>query len=75
MSQPSPITSGMQRLWGESTPAVRLIALANIVIFGIPALADFVGFRLLGISLSDLLLMWVPRTISPLPPAISIIAF
>ena len=58
MSQQSPITSGMQRLWGESTPAVRLIALANIVIFGIPALADLVGFRLLGISLSDLLLMW-----------------
>jgi rhomboid protease GluP len=58
MSQQSPITSGMQRLWGESTPAVRLIALANIVIFGVPALADLVGFRLLGISLSNLLLMW-----------------
>ena len=58
MSQPSPITSGMQRLWGDSTPAVRVIALVNIVVFAIPALADFVGFRLLGISLSDLLLMW-----------------
>ncbi|RLT24028.1 MAG: rhomboid family intramembrane serine protease [Chloroflexi bacterium] len=58
MSQPSPITSGMQRLWGDSTPAVRVIALVNIVVFAIPALADFVGFRLLGISLTDLLLMW-----------------
>ena len=58
MSQPSPLTSGMQRLWGDSTPAVRVIALVNIVVFAIPALADFVGFRLLGISLSDLLQMW-----------------
>ena len=58
MSQPSPITSGMQRLWSDSTPAVRVIALVNIVVFAIPALADFVGFRLLGISLTDLLLMW-----------------
>lgn len=57
MSQ-SPITSGMQRLWGESTPAVRIIVLANIVVFAIPALADLVGFRILGISLYDLLLMW-----------------
>ncbi len=58
MSQPSPIMGGMQRLWSNSTPAVRIIALANIVIFAIPALADIVGFRLLGISLSNLLLMW-----------------
>jgi rhomboid protease GluP len=58
MSQQSPITSGIQRLWGDSTPAVRVIALANIVVFAVPALADLVGFRLLGISLSDLLLMW-----------------
>jgi rhomboid protease GluP len=48
----------MQRLWSDSTPAVRVIALVNIVVFAIPALADFVGFRLLGISLTDLLLMW-----------------
>jgi len=58
MSQQSPITNGMQRLWNDSTPAVRVIALANIVIFAVPALADLVRFRFLGISLSDLLLMW-----------------
>lgn len=57
MSQ-SPITSGIQRLWGNSTPAVRIIALTNIIVFAIPALADFVGFRILGISVSNLLLIW-----------------
>ena len=57
MSQ-SPITSGIQRLWGNSTPAVRIIALTNIIVFAIPALADFVGFRILGISVGNLLLIW-----------------
>mgnify|MGYP006277018795 CR=1 FL=1 len=50
--------SGVMRFWHTSTPAVRLIALTNIVLFAVPVLLGMLGLTIAGISLSDLLLIW-----------------
>lgn len=50
--------SGLMRMWQTSTPAVRAIALTNVVIFAIPALFDVLGISLAGVSISNLLLVW-----------------
>ncbi len=50
--------SGVMRFWNNSTPAVRTIALVNVVLFAVPALFDMLGLSIAGISLSDLLLIW-----------------
>ncbi len=50
--------SGVMRIWSSSTPAVRVIALINIVLFAVPTIIDMVGFSLAGVTLTDLLLIW-----------------
>lgn len=50
--------SGMMNMWEQSTPAVRTIALINVVLFAVPAVADALRISLAGVSLSELLLIW-----------------
>lgn len=50
--------TGMMRVWQSSTPAVRTIALLNVVLFVVPAAIDMTGLSFAGVTISDLLLIW-----------------
>ncbi|MCE2853469.1 MAG: rhomboid family intramembrane serine protease [Chloroflexaceae bacterium] len=50
--------SGVMRIWNTSTPAVRVIALINVMLFALPTIIDMLGFSFAGVTVSDLLLIW-----------------
>lgn len=54
----SPLTSGLQRFWQDSTPTVRIIMAINIVVYLVPALLDWIGVRYKSMPISDILLIW-----------------
>ncbi|MFZ9859011.1 MAG: rhomboid family intramembrane serine protease [Roseiflexaceae bacterium] len=57
-ASPSPLTSGLQRFWQDSTPFVRIIMALNIAVYVIPAMLDWVGIRYKSMPVSDILLIW-----------------